>query len=154
MIGLSDKNAKDIVPIRKTYSIGGKEITFETGKLAFLASGSVTLSDTAGNVLLVTAGFKEEGVNQQADFFPLVVDYQEKFYATGTIGGNKFMKREARPSEAATLISRMIDRPIRPMFPKGIVNDTQIIATVLSSDDSNDLGAWGISGASLALMMA
>ena len=154
MIGLSDKNAKDIVPLRKSYSIAGKDITFEAGKLAFLASGAITISDTEGNVLLVTAGFKEEWLNEQASFFPLVVDYQEKFYATGTIGGNRFMKREARPSEAATLISRMIDRPIRPMFPKGIVNDTQIIATVLSSDDSKELWDWGITGASLSLMMA
>lgn len=112
------------------------------------------MSDTDGNMLLVTAGFKEEGLNQQADFFPLVVDYQEKYYATGKIGGNRFMKREGRPTDAATLTSRLIDRPIRPMFPKGIINDTQILATVLSSDNSKELGSWGITGASLALMMA
>lgn len=153
MIGLSDKNAKDIQPLRSSFTVSGKEITLETGKLALLANGSVTLSDDSGNVLLVTAGIKEEWLNEKADFFPLVVDYQEKYYATWKIGGNRFMKREAKPSDAATLASRLIDRPIRPMFPKGIVNDTQILATVLSSDNSRELGAWGITGASIALMM-
>jgi len=69
-------------------------------------------------MLLVTTGFKEHGVNEKADFFPLVVDYQEKFYATGKIGGNRFQRREGRPSDTATLTARLIDRPIRPMFPK------------------------------------
>ena len=81
-------------------------------------------------------------MNEEADFFPLVVDFQEKFYATGKIGGNRFQKREARPSEAATLTARLIDRPIRPMFPKGIVNDTQIIASVLSATGETELGFW------------
>lgn len=154
MIGLSDQNAKDIIPLKKSYTIAGKEITFEAGKLALLANGAVTLSDMDGNILLVTAGVKEEGLNTSTDFFPLVVDYQEKYYATGKIGGNRFMKREAKPTDAATLISRLIDRPIRPMFPKGIINDTQIIASVLSSDNSRELGAWGITGASLALLQS
>lgn len=152
MMGLSDKNAKDIVPLKKSYNIALKDLNFEAGKLALLANGAVSLSDTEGNVLLVTAGVKEDGLNEKADFFPLVVDYQEKYYATGKIGGNRFMKREARPTDAATLISRLIDRPIRPMFPKGVVNDTQIIASVLSSDNSRELGSWGITGASLALL--
>ena len=90
MIGLSDKNAVLITPLKKTYNIWGKNITFETGKLGLLANGSVTVSDDFGNVLFVTAGIKETGVNEKADFFPLVVDYQEKFYATGKIGGNRF----------------------------------------------------------------
>ena len=154
MIGLSDQNAKDIVPLSTSYTIAGKELNFETGKLALLANGSTTISDADGNILLVTAGFKEEGLNEKADFFPLVVDYQEKYYATGKIGGNRFMKREGRPTDAATLTSRLIDRPIRPMFPKGIINDTQILATVLSSDNSKELGSWGITGASLSLLMA
>jgi polyribonucleotide nucleotidyltransferase len=68
-----------------------------------------------------------------------VVDFQEKFYATGKIGGNRFQRREGRPSDVATLTARMIDRPIRPMFPKGIINDTQIIVTVLSSTSEKDL---------------
>lgn len=154
MIWLSDKNATNITPLKKIYTIAGKELTLETGKLALLANGSVTISDRQDNILLVTTWVKEVWLNEQASFFPLVVDYQEKYYATGKIGGWKFMKREARPSENATLTARMIDRPIRPMFPKWIVNDTQIIATVLSSTWEKELGTWGIIGASLGLMMA
>lgn len=154
MHGLSDTNAVEMSPLKKTYEVSGKNLSFETGKLGLLANGAVTMSDESGNVLFTTAGIKEVGLNEQADFFPLVVDYQEKYYATGKIGGNRFMKREARPSEAATLTSRMIDRPIRPMFPKGIINDTQIIATVLSSDGNSEQGSWGITSASLALLMA
>ena len=93
-------------------------MSFETGKLGLFANGAVTMSDESGNVLFTTVGIKEVGLNLEADFFPLVVDYQEKYYAAGKIGGNRFMKREARPSEVATLTSRLIDRPIRPMFPK------------------------------------
>ncbi len=154
MIGLSDQNVKDLIPLQASYTISGKEVSFEAGKLALMSNGSVTMSDQDGNILLVTAGFKEEGLNEKADFFPLVVDYQERYYATGKIGGNRFMKREGRPTDAATLTSRLIDRPIRPMFPKGIINDTQILATVLSSDNSKELGSWGITGASLSLLMA
>ena len=154
MIGLSDANATQIKPLVKTYTFAGKELKFETGKLALLANGSVTISDSEDNILLVTTGVKEVGLNEKASFFPLVVDFQEKYYATGKIGGGRFIKREARPSENATLTARMIDRPIRPMFPKGIVNDTQIIATVLSSAWEKELGTWWITGASLGLMMA
>jgi len=153
MIWISDKNAPEIKPLKKTYKIAWKDLTFESGKLALLANGSVVISDEH-NVLLTTAWIKEVGVNEKADFFPLVVDFQEKYYATWTIWWNRFNKREARPSEDATLASRIIDRPIRPMFPKWMVNDTQIIATVLSSDAETDLSFWGISWASLSLMMA
>ncbi len=153
MIWISDKNATSIKALKKSYNIEDKTITFEVGKMWLLASGSVTMSDNRDNVLFVTAWLKEKWVNEKASFFPLVVDFVEKYYATWKIGWNRFMKREARPSETATLTSRMIDRPIRPMFPKGIVNDTQIIATVLSANnDSAELGFWGITWASLALM--
>lgn len=154
MISLSDKNATTINPLKKTYSISWKNITFETGKLALLASWSVTISDDNDNVLLVTAWVKEVWLNEEADFFPLVVDFQEKYYATWKIGWNRFMKREWRPSDEATLTARMIDRPIRPMFPKWIINDTQIIASVLSSDSNSELGSWWITWASLSLLMA
>lgn len=153
MIWLSDKNAVLITPLKKTYSIWWKNITFETGKLWLLANWSVTISDESGNVLLVTAWIKEKWVNEKADFFPLVVDYQEKFYATWKIGWNRFAKREWKPSEASVLTSRLIDRPIRPMFPKGFINDTQIIATALSSSNESDLWFFGITWASISLMM-
>lgn len=154
MNGISDKNAASMLSLKKTYTIGGEEITLETGKLGLLINGAVTISDTNDNILFVTTGFKTKGLNENASFFPLVVDYQEKFYATGKIGGNRFQRREGRPSDSATLTARLIDRPIRPMFPKGIVNDTQVIATVLSASGEKELGFWGIVGASLGLQMA
>ena len=154
MNGISDRNAASMVSLKKTYTIGGEEITLETGKLGLLINGAVTISDSNDNILFVTTGFKTKGLNENASFFPLVVDYQEKFYATGKIGGNRFQRREGRPSDSATLTARLIDRPIRPMFPKGIVNDTQVIATVLSASGEKELGFWGIVGASLGLQMA
>jgi len=154
MQGLSDNNVVDLQPLKKTYEISGKKLSFETGKIGLFANGAVTMSDENGNVLFTTVGIKETGLNEQASFFPLVVDYVEKYYATGKIGWNRFMKREARPSDAATLTSRMIDRPIRPMFPKGIINDTQVICSVFSNDDNSEQGSWGITSASLGLLMA
>ncbi len=154
MYGLSDKNAPNISPFKKTYNIFGKNITLETGKLGLLINWSVSLSDESWNVLFVTAWIKEEAVNEKADFFPLVVDYVEKFYATWKVWWNRFQKREWKPSDSATLTSRLIDRPIRPMFPKWLVNDVQIIATVFSSDSKLDMGHRWISWASLALLLA
>lgn len=154
MIWLTDANATTMKPLKKEYVIAGKTLHIETGKLGLLASWAINMSDDNGNMLFTTVGFKEVWYNKDADFFPLVVDYQEKYYATGKIWGNRFMKREARPSEAATLTARMIDRPIRPMFPKGIVNDTQVICTVLSSDNTSELWSWWITSASLWLMIA
>lgn len=153
MIWISDKTATKIVPLKKTYNVAWKEISFETWKIWLLANWSITMSDNNWNVLFVTAWVKETWVNKEADFFPLVVDFVEKYYATWKIGWNRFMKREWRPSETATLTSRLIDRPIRPMFPKWIINDTQIMATVLSANSSSaELGFWWITWASLALM--
>lgn len=151
---ISDKNISQIRPLKKTYEIAWKKLTFETWKLGFLANWAVTISDDFDNILFVTTWVKTEWVNKEADFFPLVVDFQEKFYATWKIGWNRFQKREWRASDAATLIARLIDRPIRPMFPKWIVNDVQIICTVLSSNGETDLGFWWIIGASLWLMMS
>lgn len=153
MIWLSDKNACEMVPLKKTYEFAWKKITFETGKFGLLAQWAVTISDENENILFVTTWFKTVGVNKEAGFFPLVVDYQEKFYATWKIGWNRFQRREGRPSDAAMLTARMIDRPIRPMFPKGIVNDTQIIASVLSSNSEIDLWFFGIIWGSLGLLM-
>ena len=154
MIGLSDKNAVELVPIKKSYTFNGKEYSFETGKIGLLTSWAVTMSDTEDNVLFTSVWFKTEWLNKKADFFPLVVDFQEKFYATGTIWGNRFQRREWRPSDIATLTARLIDRPIRPMFPKWIINDTQIILSVLSATWKKDLGTWWVTSASLGLMMS
>ncbi len=154
MIWLSDKNAISVKPLKKTYNIWGKNITFETWKLWLLADWALTISDDFWNVLFVTVWVKQEWVNEKADFFPLVVDYTEKFYATWKIWWNRFAKREARPSERAILTSRLIDRPIRPMFPKWYINDTQIIVTALSSSNESDMWFLGISWSSFALMMS
>ena len=150
---LSDKNAINITPLRKTYNIWWQNITFETKKFWFLANWSVTLSDDKWNIILTNVWIKDEWVNENADFFPLVVDYVEKYYATWKIGGNRFSKREAKPSELATLTSRLIDRPIRPMFPKWFINDTQVIVSPLSLTWEQDLGYFWISWASLWLLM-
>lgn len=154
MIWLSDKTAVLIKPLKKTYDIEGTKVTFETGKLGLLINWAVTISDDNDNVLFVSTWFKQEWLNLASDFFPLIVEWQEKFYATGKIWGNRFQRREGRPTDEATLTARLIDRPIRPMFPKGIVNDTQIIASVLSSSGERELGIWWITWASLWLIIA
>ncbi|MEX0788189.1 MAG: polyribonucleotide nucleotidyltransferase, partial [Anaerolineales bacterium] len=110
--------------------VDGKTITIETGKLAGQANGAVTIRQ-ADTLLLATAtmGKPREGI----DFFPLTVDYEERLYAGGRIPGS-FFRREGRPSEAAILTARLTDRPLRPLFPKDLRNDVQIILTALSSD--------------------
>ncbi len=119
--------------------------------MALFATGSVVIRDEDGNYLLTTCGI---GNPKEGDFFPLTVEYQEKYYAGGKIGGNRFQKREGRPSEAAILNSRLIDRPIRPMFPKNTRTDIQIIATIMSSSGLSDFGWYGITGASLSTLLA
>lgn len=111
----------------------------------------MVIRDEVGNFLLTTTGI---GNPKDGDFFPLTVEFQEKYYANGKIGGNRFMKREGRPSEASILNSRVIDRPIRPMFPKGTRTDTQIISTIMSSSGLSDFGWYGVTGASLSVMLA
>lgn len=137
--------------MKKTYTIGGKNLTFSSGKLALFADGSVTIEDETGNFLLTTAGISGA---RDGDFFPLSVEFQEKYYASGKIGGNRFSKREGRPSDTAVLNSRLIDRPIRPLFPKNTRSEVQIISTILSSSQKSDFGFFGISGASLALLLS
>lgn len=153
IISLSDSKILEHKSFSKTYNIWGKSLTFESGKLALIADGSVTISDEAGNYLLTTAGISDTA-KEWIDFFPMTVEFQERYYATGKIGWNRFMKREARPSEVAVLNSRIIDRPIRPMFPKWIANEVQIISTILSSSGTSDYGFYGVTGASLALILS
>lgn len=129
--------------------LAGKKLIISTGKLAGLASGSVTVryGDT---VVLATAVVAKEP-NNDIDYFPLLVDYEERLYAAGKISGSRFIKREGRPSEHATLTCRLIDRPIRPLFPKTYKNDVQVVITVLSFDLENDPDVLGIIAASAAL---
>src|SRR6202140_569949 len=130
---------------------GGKQNSFETGKLAKQAHGSciVRIGD---NVVLATACANPDP-REGIDFFPLTVDYREYTYAGGRIPGG-FIKREGRPSEREILTSRQIDRPIRPLFPEGFKCETQVIAFVLSADTENDPDVAGINGASAALTIS
>jgi polyribonucleotide nucleotidyltransferase len=137
--------------IRKSIEIGGKKLTLETGRLAKQANGAVLIS-LEDTVVLCTAVAKDEAAPGQ-DFFPLKVDYREKSAAVGKIPGG-FFKREAKPSEKEVLSSRLIDRPIRPMFPDGYFNEVDIQAGVYSSDGENDADVIAAIGASAALLIS
>ncbi len=132
-------------------NFGGRPFSIETGKVAKQANGSVMVQygETVVLVTAVTSDKKREGL----DFIPLTVNYQEMTYAAGRIPGG-FFKREGRPSDHETLISRFIDRPLRPLFPKGFQNEIQVIATVLSADQDNDPSILGMIGASAALSLS
>ena len=136
---------------RQTFSYGNNQVTIETGRLARQADGAavVTMGDT---VVLVTAVGKREAVAGR-DFFPLTVNYVEKTYAAGKIPGG-FFKREGRPSEKEVLTSRLIDRPLRPLFPDGFYNEVQIVATVLSLDPEIDSDIPSLIGASAAVALS
>ncbi|MGE5553192.1 MAG: polyribonucleotide nucleotidyltransferase [Betaproteobacteria bacterium] len=134
-----------------SIALGGRPIELEAGELAQQANGAV-LVRYGGTAVLVTATMSKtprEGI----DFFPLLVDYEERLYAVGKIPGG-FIKREGRPTEAAILSARMIDRPLRPLFPDGFRNDVQVVATVLSVDQDNQPDICGIIGASAALAIS
>jgi polyribonucleotide nucleotidyltransferase len=137
-------------PIRKQFQYGDRLVTLETGEIARQAHGAVIIN-VEGTTLLVTVVAKKE--SSGGDFFPLTVDYQEKAFAAGKIPGG-FFKREGRPSENETLISRLIDRPIRPLFPEGFTNEVQIIATVISLNPEVDTEVPAILGASAALAVS
>src|ERR1700753_1273265 len=130
---------------------GGKRLTLETGRLAKQASGAVVVSE-GDNVVLATAVAAPEP-KEGIDFFPLTVDYREYTYAGGRIPGG-FIKREGRPSEKEVLTCRQIDRPIRPLFPDGLRNETQVIALVFSADKENDPDVVGINAAAAALALS
>lgn len=131
--------------------IGGRELSFETGRVAKQADGAVWVR-YGGTVIIATVCSSNESAEDR-DFFPLTVDFREKTFAGGKIPGG-FFKREGRPSEKEVLASRMIDRPIRPLFPDGFFNEVQILITVLSSDQENEADQLGINGASAALAIS
>ena len=134
-----------------SVTVGGREISFETGKLAKQADGAVVVRSGDTMVLATAQGRMEP--REGADFFPLTVDVEERMYAAGKIPGG-FFKREGRPTERAILTARMIDRPIRPLWPKGYKNETQVICTVLSADLITAHDILCINGASAALMIS
>ncbi len=138
-------------PVKKEFQFGNQTVSFETGEMARQADGAV-LVEIDGTVVLVTVVGKREG-GENNSFFPLTVNYQERTYSAGKIPGG-FFKREGRPSEKETLTSRLIDRPIRPLFPKGYKNETQIIATVISLNPEVDPDIPALLGASAALAIS
>jgi polyribonucleotide nucleotidyltransferase len=133
-----------------TIDLAGRPLTITTGELAKQADGSVIVQYVDTVVLVTAVAAKEESKN---DFLPLTVNYQEMAYATGKFPGG-FFKREGRPSGSEVLMSRLIDRPLRPLFPKGFRNEVQVIATVLSADQENDPGMVGMIGASAAMVLS
>src|SRR5881275_738568 len=134
-----------------TVDVGGREITFEAGKLAKQADGAVLIR--AGDTMVLATAQGRLEAREGADFFPLTVDVEERIYAAGKIPGG-FFKREGRPTERAILTARMIDRPIRPLWPKGFKNEVQVICTVLSADMVVPHDILCINGASAALMLS
>ena len=136
---------------KKDISIDGRSMFFETGRMAKQADGSVLIGDE-GTVVLVTAVASKDGPSDRG-YFPLFTEYREKFYAAGKIPGG-FFKREGRPGERETLSARLIDRPIRPLFPDGFMYEVQVACSVLSSDQQHQSDVLGVTGASLALALS
>ncbi len=145
-------NQDIFTPTRVTASVGGKEIILETGRLANQAQGAVWIQ-CGGTVVLVTVC--AQSLEFDKGFFPLTVEYTEKMYAAGRIPGNFFRREIGRPSERETLVSRLIDRPIRPLFPKkGLNEDVQVLANVISADQENESDVLALTGASAAVMLS
>src|SRR5947209_7494987 len=134
-----------------TAQIGATQISIETGKIAKLADGAVVVS--CGDTMVLASAVSATTIKEGQDYFPLTVDYREKAAAVGKFPGGYF-KREGRPSEKETLTSRMIDRPLRPLFPQGYFYDTQVISILLSADGQNDPDILAINGASAALCVS
>ena len=137
--------------VKKSFEFGGQTVTLETGRIARQASGAVLV--TMGKTQLLATVVAAKGVKPGQDFFPLSVHYQEKTYAAGRIPGGYF-KREGRPTEHETLISRLCDRPIRPLFPKGFMNEVQVILTVMSLEPGRDADTAAMIGQSAALAVS
>src|SRR5581483_4305580 len=148
--GRRPSTRRKAVATRLTRPIGSHEMTFESGKLAMQAGGSVVVTYGETQVLATTTtAAPREGI----DFFPLTVDVEERMYAAGKIPGG-FFRREGRPSETAILTARLIDRPMRPTFKDGYRDEVQIVVTVLSADMGNPYDVPGINAASLSTMIA
>ena len=137
--------------IIKEIQYGDHQLVLETGEIARQTDASVMVSMN-GTMVLVTVVFKKEG-GEKNSFFPLTVNYQERFYANGRIPGG-FLKREGRPTDFETLICRLIDRPVRPLFPEGFRNEVQIVATVLSLNPEVSPDILALIGASAALSLS
>lgn len=145
-------NPKYMEPIEMKMDLAGREFKITNGPIRTGADGYaiVSLGDT---VIMANASMADKG-RDGVDFFPMVVDYEENMYAAGKIKGSRFVKRSGRPSENAIMLSRLIDRPIRPLFPKGTTNEVQIICSALSADMEVDPGTTALNAASMALLMS
>jgi len=139
-------------PKRFERQINGGNLVIETGKLALQANGSVTVQ-YGGTVVLATATMND-GAREGVDFFPLMVDYEERLYAAGKIKGSRFIKREGKPTDEAILSGRIVDRTIRPLFDGRMRNDVQVVLTILSVDQENDPDVCSVIGASIALAIS
>ncbi len=137
--------------IKKEIEVAGKKISLETGKIARQADGAIIA--TCGETVVLATAVGSKKVNPDVDYFPLSVNYQEKYYAAGKIPGGYF-KREARPTDSETLISRLIDRPIRPLFPDEFKNEVQVLPTVISYDKENEADILSIIASSAALAIS
>ena len=136
---------------KEELEVNGKKLTLETGKVARQADGAIIA--TLGETVVIATAVGAKKVAEGQDYFPLSVNYQEKYYAAGKIPGGYF-KREARPTESETLISRLIDRPIRPLFPDEFRNEVQLLPTVISYDKENEADILSIIASSAALAIS
>src|SRR5712671_7250946 len=148
---MSQSRRNAVMQHKVTAQIGSNQITIETSKIAKLADGAVIVS--CGDTMILASAVSATAIKEGQDWFPLTVDYREKAAAVGKFLGGYF-KREGRPSEKEILTCRMTDRPLRPLFPKGYLYDTQIIGVLLSADGQNDPDILCINGASAALMVS
>ncbi|MBP7670855.1 polyribonucleotide nucleotidyltransferase [Candidatus Gracilibacteria bacterium] len=135
-----------------SLQIAGRELKIANGPMVSYATGYAVVS--YGDTVIMANASMSDKAREGTDFFPMVVDYEENYFANGKIKGSRFVKREGRPSEEATLISRLIDRPLRPMFPKGTINEVQIIASVLSADGEVNPATTAIIASSVALLVS
>src|SRR5690242_21525215 len=136
---------------RDEVEVGSKALIMESGTLAGLADGAVTVR--YGDTMLLGTAVASRAPREGIDFFPLTVDFEERLYAAGKIPGS-FPRREGRPSEEGILTARLVDRPIRPLWPKGFRNDVQIVVSAWSSDQENDYDVLAVNAASAALVVS
>ncbi|MBU1148859.1 polyribonucleotide nucleotidyltransferase, partial [Patescibacteria group bacterium] len=139
-------------PQKFTSKLGGKKLSIEVGRFAGQAQGSCTVQ--YGDTLILATAVKNEKIREGVDYFPLMVDYEEKLYAAGKIKGSRFIKREGRPSDEAILAGRLIDRSIRPLFDNTVRQDVQVILTILSVDQENDPDILSLIAASAAVAIS
>lgn len=143
---------KEFATTQAEFQLAGKKMAFETGKLAVQTDSSIRMQ-YGDNVLLITTCM-EKRPRPETDFMPLMIDFRESFSAAGRIAGAVYRRREGRPPESAILYARLTDRALRPMFPKGMINDTVVSITPLALDHTMELDVMTIIGASLSIMAA